>query len=474
MAVQQNSAKEQLALLVKLLPLGLKLLAIFAALGVVVVGVYSLRDSWPPAPVDAAFTRVGGATSIDTALDASRFWLSPPRAVVEVPADASQHLMLRAAGCAIRKHAPLLLTSANPAELRLVAVTTRSWQKASRAARLPRTRIVYFWRLGPRLTHCVAGGHVASQRFALLKAPTQQRLHRLLPSVRDRHMLAPFVVFAAAIGPRRLPDVAVGLALAAHLAAARHAPISLLAVQPYLEADPALEERLRSQFNPVTGGVVLGQTPTVPDDTVALLRQLLRSPDQQSWLDQVQGNLEQLGPLIAALLAVIGVAAVAKAAEPVIARLKEVSNPPPPGTIRTGTIQTDLIQSGVINTGVINTGERPGPPSPPPGPPRRWRPSMPTFRKVPAPTTPGPADWLEALGGDKLRKVTVWLRSGFTVTGILKAPDNAGTDKLWRLDKPEYLPSNAVPGSDVPQPSTTLEYLLVPAEDILLIGVSKT
>ena len=64
-------------------PLFLKWAAVVVALGVCAVGILLLWGVWDGAPVVAAFTRVGGATRVETSLEASRFWLTPPRYVVE-------------------------------------------------------------------------------------------------------------------------------------------------------------------------------------------------------------------------------------------------------------------------------------------------------------------------------------------------------------------------------------------------------
>ena len=72
-----------------------------------------------------------------------------------------------------------------------------------------------------------------------------------------------------------------------------------------------------------TGGVVLGQTPAVPEDTRALLRQLLTSRDRQGVLAQLQDNLGSVGSLIAALLALVGLGTAAGIAGPIGIELLE-------------------------------------------------------------------------------------------------------------------------------------------------------
>ena len=70
-------------------------LAALAALG---VGLLLLWYDWRGTPVAAAFTRVGGPTRVETAVDASRFWLTPPQCIEEISADADQAMMFKAAG----------------------------------------------------------------------------------------------------------------------------------------------------------------------------------------------------------------------------------------------------------------------------------------------------------------------------------------------------------------------------------------
>ena len=106
----------------------LKWAAVVVALGVCAVGIYLLWGVWDGKPVAAAFTRVGGATRVETALEASRFWLTPPQLVVETQTDASQ-LMLGAAQCAMAHDAPLLFTSSDPTRQRLVDATINDWRR---------------------------------------------------------------------------------------------------------------------------------------------------------------------------------------------------------------------------------------------------------------------------------------------------------------------------------------------------------
>ena len=289
-------------------PLFLKWAAVVAALGVCAVGILLLWGVWDGTPVAAAFTRVGGATRVETALEASRFWLMPPQTVVETQTYSSQ-VMLGAARCAMAYDAPLLFTSPDPRRQRLVDARINNWREieTQKGPALPEVITIQTQR---EVKNCLAsGGPAGVAGFSTLEVSN--------PLIRLRHVralqtLAPVVVFAAAIQPGHLPDVAVGLALTAHMARAESAGVSLVLVPHYLESDPELENKLQSQHELVTGGVVLGQTPTVPDDTRALLRQLLTSRDRQGVLGQVQDNLGSVGTLIAALLALAGLAAAAR------------------------------------------------------------------------------------------------------------------------------------------------------------------
>ena len=112
------------------------------------------------------------------------------------------------------------------------------------------------------------------------------------------------VVFAAAKAPADPPDIAVGLALAAHLARANK--VSIVVVPRYLEANPGLEIQLREQPQVIQDGIVLGEPNIMPEDTRALLRQLLTTTDQQSFLSGTRDTLGSVAPLVAALLALFG------------------------------------------------------------------------------------------------------------------------------------------------------------------------
>jgi hypothetical protein len=91
-----------------------KFVVFLVALAGLLVGFWLLWGVWRARPVAAAFTRVGGPTRVETAVEASRFWLTPPQRVVTTPADAGQGIMWGAARCAMFHDAPLLFTSPDP------------------------------------------------------------------------------------------------------------------------------------------------------------------------------------------------------------------------------------------------------------------------------------------------------------------------------------------------------------------------
>jgi hypothetical protein len=453
----------------------LNLVAVVVAVAVLVVGFRLLVIDLRGAPVGAAFTRVGGATRVETALDASRFWLAPPQLVVETQADASQQIMLGAAQCAMAHDAPLLFTSPDPQRQRLVDATINDWRKIEtpKGRALPELITIQsqrdVWRAIestipelitiqnlPELitiqsqrdvTPCLANGDSADGD-GLSTLEVSNPILRL-PQVPVRQTLASVVVFAAGIQPGDPPDVAVSLALAAHMARANREDVSLVVVPHYLESDLELENKLQRQHELVTGGVVLGQTPTVPDDTRVLLRHLLTSTDRQGFLGQLQANLGAVGPLVAALLALVGVGAVVLAA---------------PAIIASGT-------SGIreVLAGQPPVGPDPGR-VPPPEPPiqrlvrelrRLWRYLVKIFRRTRC--TPKGPEWLNAAAtkNDLKQEVTVSLRSGWTVTGKVQDPSNVA---VWRINEAKLGQS----GSQIEK----ARYVLVPVVDIELIRVN--
>jgi hypothetical protein len=415
----------------------LKWAAVAVALGVCAVGILLLWGVWGGRPVAAAFTRVGGATRVETALEASRFWLTPPQLVVETPADASQQIMLEAAQCAMADDAPLLFTSQDPRRQQLVDATINDWRMVEIFQNLP--EVITIQKYGD-VKNCLANEDPADVAgLSTLEVPNPLIQ---LPQVTVRQTLAPVVVFAAAIDPGDAPDVAVGLALAAHMARANPEHVSLVVVPHYLESDLELENKLQSQHELVTGGVVLGDTPTVPEDTRALLRQLLTSTDRQGVLAQVQANLGSVGALIAALLALVGLGAAAGIAGPIVIEWRERIER------REHIKQLERIEQERMSSMTKLQETKPG-----------------------SPTGVVGSDWITALGGKK--EVTVWLRSGRQVIGTMdgQIPADVRDPTLFRIKEAHVV----LNGMDSPQdPSAKGKDVLVSVKDIELIQINDS
>ena len=101
---------------------------VVGAAAVFALGLLLLWGVWDGTPVAADFSRVGGASRVRTALEAARFWLTPPHYVVETQTHSSK-LMLGAAQCAVLHDAPLLFTSPNPKQQRQVKAMINDWRK---------------------------------------------------------------------------------------------------------------------------------------------------------------------------------------------------------------------------------------------------------------------------------------------------------------------------------------------------------
>jgi len=430
--------------------LTVKWIALLAALCVLVFGLLLLPYTWHPEPIAAPFTRVGGQTNVETAVAASRFWLNSPQVVVETSATAPPSIMLEAARCAMIQNAPLLFISTDQKRQLTVQETIDGWNK-------PQQEMI---QTSAEATDCL--GKTTDHVKGLSTLPKDYPLDQfpaLTLNIPPSKKLNSFVVFVAALGPGFLPDVAVGMALSAHMAA--QSPASLVVVPRYLEADPGLESQLESQ-NEVVNGVVLGQTATIPGDTRALLRQLLTSSNRQDLFAQLQADMGSLGPVTAALLALIGVGVTARAGRKLMDEIREPT-PSPPERIK--------------NRKVVKP--TPEPPEPPPSTPEES--DMVSIRNPQQSQDLTPEIlWRTAIDKNKAalgenQKVTIWLRSGTKVVGIAKA--------WYPHDKKAAKDSTKAPVSAVLQLDDVMltrpgdlaetvecDFLLVPVADIELIA----
>ena len=97
------------------------------------IGASQLHGIYHPPPVAAAFTRIGGPTRVETAIDASRFWFKSPACFVTIPASAGQGIMLRAARFAMVNDAPLLYVPQNLKRRQQLRATIANWRAEARA-----------------------------------------------------------------------------------------------------------------------------------------------------------------------------------------------------------------------------------------------------------------------------------------------------------------------------------------------------
>jgi hypothetical protein len=446
-------------------PVG-KLLVFVAALAGLIVGLFMLWDDWRGFPVAAAFTRVGGPTRVETAVDASRFWLRPPRCVVETPANAWQSTMFKAAQYAMSHDAPLLFISQNPKRHQLVHATKQKWKDAwPQGSGLPKISMIGN---SSDSKKCGAyGGRAGVSGLSTLGGSNQPlRLH-LPVAVQDK--LAPVVVFAVARGPRDSPDVAVGLALAAHLTRT-DGEVSLVVVPRYFEADHELEQQLRDQRRVVQGGVVLGSAGILPEDTQALLRQVLTSIDRQNFLSQLQTDLGSVDPLVSALLALVGLWAAARLAREAKDQLNDLGRKAAESGQRINRAAGSIKRASGPGT-YQGPGAHQGPATYQESRTNRRGPTVSETGQSHAPpelTAPAGADWLTPLTpDDRAGKVTVWLRSGWKVTGTLSGSNKAVT--VFRINNAKILE----PGQKRSRSEKVAAFILVPVKDIELISAPQ-
>jgi hypothetical protein len=152
------------------------------------------------------------------------------------------------------------------------------------------------------------------------------------------------------------------------------------------------------------GGVVLGQTPTVPEETRALLRQLITSRDGHGILAELQDNLGSAQSLIGALVALVGAVATTRAAAPIVTPWIEKIPEIIKGSPAAVKDMTESAEKIFI---------------------REWRKIVHEKK----------SDWLSGLS-DK-PKATIWLRSGRHVSGTIVAqiPDKTRDAMVFQVEK---------------------------------------
>jgi hypothetical protein len=409
-----------------------ELLRFVAALGAVLVGLLLLWDIRQSRPVAAAFSRVGGPTRVETAVEASRFWRTPPAYVVTTKADQPREIMLGAAQCAMVLDAPLLFTSRDQGRQRLVNRTIRELRPNARPGGPPRReKFAKAVNDERAIRRCLDPGNPSYDGSNADGVSTLDVSNRELDlPVRTQEKLPRVVVFAVAKTPRDPPDVAVGLALAAHLATA-NGQVSLIVVPRHLESHPELETVLRKRRELVTGGIVLGETGILPEDTRALLRQVLTSTGRSGFLGELRSTLQSFEALIPVLLALLGAGIVAQSAPKVVVQL--VGGRP------------IMDQAKERIPWITSKPKEPHPPEPPPAEPYSRHEA---WTAVPS-----------------SRQVTVWLRSGWRITGI------NDTDNVPRMVLKLNEARIAREGRDKSEHTADSVYVL--ADDIELVSVGR-
>lgn len=270
------------------------------------------------------FTRVGGATRVETALESTRLWARPTTVVV-VSTEAGAAMATSATSCAMRHDGPVVYLGGTAAQQQAVveklrildkALSPRHLQLALFGVELPATSDFH-----PLAGPCASGGDAEATRNVVVLSQQTQGTKTFArdifvatqPSRSEK--LPSTIVVAAAKSGGDAPDIPVAMAVAAHLThVGESQKIGLLIVPPYLEADPTLRLTLTKQ--PVVDrGLIIGGPLVVPDSLQANLRKLL--PQQQSDLSLWRRLADDSSALILALFAAAagGGAVVAKAIE---------------------------------------------------------------------------------------------------------------------------------------------------------------
>lgn len=438
-------------------PLWRRLVAFIIALAMLGIGILLLVDFFGGSQTAAAFTRVGGQTHVETALEASRLWYKKPGEPVKQPvavsavASREESIILGAAQCAMARDVPLFFRSGDPKQKRVVDAKIDSWGLHAFDVTYPGD-----------VNRCMQGKSrdeikglsaydlpdlpfpdlpVARIRDKPSHEPRQMNDQPVAVatgsgSAPARDGLAPVVVFAAEWSPGFAPDIAVGLALAAHMARA-DGDASLVVVSRYVEANPKLDALLREQRRLVKGGVILGDQKILSENTRALLRQLLTATDRQGFLGEARTMLGSIEPLVAALVALFALGAVYQTAprEEDLPKLGEYAR-----KLRYPVVKPfQKLREFIVKT----------------------------IRRNKSNLQPTLTTWLESLGNDQKQRVTIGLISGDKFTGTLippKGDSRAVTVIQLHVGTPDLQKPDEVF-------SQRLESVFLRVEDIESIGV---
>jgi hypothetical protein len=309
---------------------------------VVLLAIWSLYSLYRPPDGARDFTRVGGSTRVETSIEAAHFW-SKPGPIVLAPTRASPENMLNAGLLAARLDAPLLLVGKTlrksmqrellrlrqqPQRERLCFVYAEPSLKRAIPERL-RTEMRPCPGLNDEPTQSMSPIHLVAPNNDFLPSRTSNHLvshpaesssgcdlpSKLLellgrwlsttsdPGANLRCDLPHTVVFATAQDHSDLPDVAVAIALAAHLEKAAAVDQAVVVMLPrYLESAHGLETFLHQQGTKVARGVVIGESGAVSNELRTSLRSVTTLTDLGAIVQGSSTLLEKLGVLIGLLL----------------------------------------------------------------------------------------------------------------------------------------------------------------------------
>lgn len=261
-----------------------------------------------PLPAQRPFTRVGGETRVETAIEVSRMWpMSSNQAFVPVRSAGGQEVYWSGAECAVwHEPGPLPLLLGTNDEPRATAITRAAAYLGGRpvpAASCARTRRV-------------VGAPCEQSLWNVLEVPGDTYPVRLPGWVPGCEQLHSTVIFAAVKSSRDAPDLAVALPLARQLSAPNRG-VTVVVTPPYLEANPPLSRFLSQSEETVESGIILGSTTRIPEATQAQLADLLNRQEDAAWLQRLATGLGPFGTLLIALLTLLSGWKVAQASTPI-------------------------------------------------------------------------------------------------------------------------------------------------------------
>jgi hypothetical protein len=306
-----------------------KRLVALVALLVLIISVPLFLNALRRPVVPPSFTRIGGHSRVETAAEAAHFWPRRPMEMVAAIRDEPGEMMLKAAADAAARDAPLLFIPRSkelPTALQqLLKDRPQACIRLSPGAE--NTKLI------PKALHnrkCPSRSSAPSPNptnvpvVAWSQQPPPERMSlsststsvpptstsaSLLPAVGGLNVVQPQdwkgstrLIFATAQHAPDLPDVAVAVALAAHLNSApdlRTAPdderFTVIVLPRYLQAEQDLAEVLRKHGTRVNEALLIGGSDAISDSLREVLKTTIVPLDSQKrWL-AVREIIEKVG-----------------------------------------------------------------------------------------------------------------------------------------------------------------------------------